>query len=121
MAICICREHLLKQHGLDAQPAATTWVAVTPSRADTRRTEGGQMKLYSMNGSHFASKCRIVIYEKGAPVDIVPIPGGDLQSPEYLKIYPMGKTPALAVDGTIIGESEIINEYLEERFPNPPL
>jgi glutathione S-transferase len=79
------------------------------------------MKLYSMNGSHFASKCRVVIYEKGAPVEIVPIPGGDLKSPEYLKIYSMGKTPALLLNGTIIGESEIINEYLEEKFPNPPL
>jgi len=79
------------------------------------------MKLYSMNGSHFASKCRVVIYEKGAPVEIVPIPGGDLKSPEYLKIYPMGKTPALAVNSMIIGESEVINEYLEEKFPHPPL
>jgi len=79
------------------------------------------MKLYNQNGSHFASKCRIVIYEKGAPVDIAPIPGGDLKSPEYLRIYPLGKTPSLALNGTIIGESEIINEYLEEKFPNPPL
>jgi len=79
------------------------------------------MKLYNMNGSHFASKCRIVIYEKAAPVEIVPIPGGDLKSPEYLRIYPLGKTPALAVDGMIIGESEIINEYLEEKFPLPAL
>ena len=79
------------------------------------------MKLYSMDGSHFASKCRVVIYEKRAPVDIVPIPSGDLKSPEYLKIYPLGKTPALMLDGAIIGESEIINEYLEEKFPHPPL
>jgi glutathione S-transferase len=79
------------------------------------------MKLYNMNLSNFASKCRLAIYEKGAAVDIVPIPGGDLKSPEYLKIYPMGKTPSLQVDGQIIGESEIINEYLEEKFPQKPL
>lgn len=79
------------------------------------------MQLYNQNGSHFASKCRIAIYEKGAPVAITPIPGGDLKSPEYLRIYPMGKTPALAVRDQVIGESEIINEYLEEKFPNPPL
>jgi glutathione S-transferase len=79
------------------------------------------MKLYNMNLSNFASKCRIAIYEKNAAVDIVPIPGGDLKSAEYLKIYPMGKTPALEVDGQIIGESEIINEYLEDKFPNPSL
>ena len=79
------------------------------------------MKLYNANLSNFASKCRLVIYEKGAPVDIVPIPGGDLKSPDYLKIYPLGKTPALEVNGQIIGESEIINEYLEEKFPATPL
>jgi glutathione S-transferase len=79
------------------------------------------MKLYNMNLSNFASKCRLTIYEKGAPVEIVPIPGGDLKSAEYLKIYPLGKTPALQVDGQIIGESEIINEYLEDKFPEKPL
>ena len=79
------------------------------------------MKLYNLNLSNYASKCRIAIYEKGCPVEIAPIPGGDLKSPEYLKIYPMGKTPALDADGMIIGESEIINEYLEEKFPTPAL
>lgn len=79
------------------------------------------MKLYNMNLSNFASKCRIAIYEKNAPVEIAPIPGGDLKSPEYLKIYPMGKTPSLDAGGQVIGESEVINEYLEEKFPNPPL
>ncbi len=79
------------------------------------------MKLYNMNLSNFASKCRLAIYEKGAPVEIVPIPGGDLKSPAYLKIYPLGKTPALEVNGQIIGESEVINEYLEEKFPEKPL
>ncbi|MGH7857603.1 MAG: glutathione S-transferase family protein [Candidatus Binatia bacterium] len=80
------------------------------------------MKLYNMNLSNFASKCRLVIYEKGAKVDVVPIPGNDLKSPEYLKIYPFGKTPSLQTDdGQMIGESEIINEYLEEKFPTPSL
>src|SRR5215471_2405997 len=79
------------------------------------------MKLYNMNLSNFASKSRIAIYEKGAKVDIVPIPGNDLKSPEYLKINPLGKTPALDADGLIIPESEVINEYLEDKFPTPPL
>jgi glutathione S-transferase len=79
------------------------------------------MKLYNMNLSNFATKCRIAIYDKGCQVDITPVPGNDLKSPEYLKIYPFGKTPSLDADGTMIGESEVINEYLEEKFPNPPL
>jgi glutathione S-transferase len=79
------------------------------------------MKLYSMYLSNFASKCRLAIYEKGAGVEIAPIPGGDLKSPEYLRIYPLGKTPSLDADGVVIGESEVINEYLEEKFPTPSL
>jgi glutathione S-transferase len=78
------------------------------------------MKLYGMNLSNFATKSRIVVYEKGANIEIVAPPGG-MTSPEYLKINPLGKIPTLDADGTIIPESEIINEYLEEKFPSPPL
>src|SRR5438093_817121 len=38
------------------------------------------MKLYNMYLSNFASKCRIAIYEKGARVEIAPIPAGDRRS-----------------------------------------
>ena len=79
------------------------------------------MKLYNMNLSNFASKSRIAIYDKGLDIEIAAIPGNNLKSPEYLKINPLGKTPALDADGVIIAESEIINEYLEDKFPNPPL
>lgn len=79
------------------------------------------MKLYNMNLSNFATKSRIAIYDKGLNIEIVPIPGNNLKSPEFLKINPLGKTPTLDADGTIIAESEIINEYLEDKFPTPPL
>jgi glutathione S-transferase len=79
------------------------------------------MKLYNMNLSNFATKSRIVVYEKGVNIELAPIPGGDNKSAEYLKINPFGKVPCLDADGVIIPESEIINEYLDEKFPNPPL
>ena len=79
------------------------------------------MKLYNMNLSNFATKSRIVVYEKGANIEVAPIPGGNMKSPEYLKINPLGKIPCLEADGTTIPESEIINEYLEEKYPSPPL
>jgi glutathione S-transferase len=78
------------------------------------------MKLYGMNLSNFATKSRIVVYEKGANIELMAPPGG-MKSPEYLKINPLGKIPTLDADGTIIPESEVINEYLEEKFPSPPL
>lgn len=79
------------------------------------------MKLYNMNLSNFATKCRIAIYDKSAPIKIVPVPNNDSKSPEYLKINPLGKVPALDADGVMIAESEVINEYIEDKFPSPPL
>jgi glutathione S-transferase len=78
------------------------------------------MKLYAMNLSNFATKSRIVVYEKSANIEVLAPPGG-LKSAEYLKINPLGKIPTLDADGTVIPESEIINEYLEEKFATPAL
>jgi glutathione S-transferase len=79
------------------------------------------MKLYNLNLSNFATKCRIVAFEKGANIELAAIPGGNPKSPEYLKINPLGKIPALETDGMVIAESEVLNEYLEEKFPTPAL
>jgi glutathione S-transferase len=79
------------------------------------------MKLYNLNLSNFATKCRIVVFEKGANIELADVPGGNPKSPDYLKINPLGKIPALQTDELVIAESEIINEYLEEKFPSPAL
>ncbi len=79
------------------------------------------MKLYNLMLSNFASKSRIAIYEKGLDVEMVDPPGG-LGSADYKKINPLGKVPALDLgNGQLIAESEIINEYLEDKFPEKPL
>jgi glutathione S-transferase len=43
------------------------------------------------------------------------------KSPEFLKLNPYGKIPVLVEDGKVLFESCIINEYLDEKYPNPPL
>jgi glutathione S-transferase len=78
------------------------------------------MKLYTVPLSNFGNKCVIVVYEKNAAVEIV-APPGELKSAAYLAINPLGKVPALEVNGQVIAESEVINEYLEDKFPTPPL
>jgi len=79
------------------------------------------MKLYSSDLSNFASKTRIAIREKGLNVELIKPPGGT-GSTEYRKLNPLGKIPALELDnGQVIAESETINEYLEERYPQNPL
>src|ERR1700735_4389738 len=83
--------------------------------------ESTTMKLYSMDLSNFATKSRLVIYEKGLNVEMAAIPGGKLSSPEYAQVNPLGKIPALDADGLLIPESEVINEYLEDKYPTPAL
>lgn len=79
------------------------------------------MKLYSLDLSNFASKTRIALYEKGVNFEKVNPPGG-LGSADYKKVNPLGKVPALVLDnGELIAESEIINEYLEDKYPEKPL
>jgi glutathione S-transferase len=46
---------------------------------------------------------------------------GDQQSPQYLKLYPNAVVPTLVNDGTVIIESSVISEYLDDAYPEPPL
>jgi glutathione S-transferase len=78
------------------------------------------MKLYQTNLSNYATKNRIAIYDKGLKIEFIEPPGG-LHSPEYQKINPLDKIPCLDADGVMIPESEVINEYLEDKFPDKPL
>src|SRR6185312_4734851 len=45
------------------------------------------------------------------------LPSGEHKKPEYLAINPVGKVPALIDGATIVHDSTIINEYLEDKFP----
>lgn len=81
------------------------------------------IKLYDFKSSPNCQRVKIVLAEKNLPYEIVPI---DLRAqaqktPDYLKLNPYGKVPVLADDDTVLYESCIINEYLEEKYPNPPL
>jgi len=81
------------------------------------------MKLYDFKSSPNCQRVKVVLAEKNLPYEIVPI---DLRAqaqktPDYLKLNPYGKVPVLTDDDTVLYESCIINEYLEEKYPNPPL
>jgi glutathione S-transferase len=43
------------------------------------------------------------------------------KTPEFLALNPYGKVPVLIDDGAVIYESTVVNEYLEDRFPESPL
>jgi glutathione S-transferase len=79
------------------------------------------MKLYSEDSSPYSAPVRVVLYAKGLDIDIEPPPGG-LLSARFHAINPVGTIPCLILeDGTPLPESAAIMEYLEERFPEPPL
>lgn len=79
------------------------------------------MRLYSENYSPFSAPVRIAIYAKALDIEIIAPPGG-LRSAQYHMINPLGTIPCLMLDnGTRLPESSAIMEYLEEKFPEPPL
>ena len=80
------------------------------------------MKLYHTPQSPYAARVRMQIYAKGldGQIELVAPPEGT-RSEAYRKLNPLGRVPALEVDGIVIPESEVICEYLEDRFPEPSL
>lgn len=78
------------------------------------------MTLYSVSFSPFAARCRISIYAKQLDVRMI-MPPADVGSEALRQVNPTGKVPYL-VDGSCrLTESEVICEYLEDRFPRPSL
>jgi len=79
------------------------------------------MKLYSDDQSPYCAPVRAAIYAKRLPIAIEPPPGG-LQSEAYRAASLTGTIPCLVLDdGTPLPESAVILDYLEDRFPDPPL
>lgn len=78
------------------------------------------MIFYASALSSYSAKVRLVLCVKNAPVEEREPPGG-YRSAEYRAIVPMGTLPAIQEGDWVLSESEAINEYLEERFPQPPM
>lgn len=81
------------------------------------------LQLYNQRTSCCAVKTRLALNEKGLEYEsiILDLRAGDQFKPEYLKLNPNGIIPTLVHDGVPIIESTVINEYLDEVFPDPPL
>ena len=81
------------------------------------------IKLYTFPLSTNSRKVRIALLEKGLEFERVNVDLAkrEQKNPEYLKIHPFGQVPALDDEGFIVYDSTIINEYLEDEYPYPPL
>jgi RNA polymerase-associated protein len=78
------------------------------------------MSLFSDIDDVYSHQVRIVLAEKGVNVEILPAkqnePGADL-----LSFNPYGTVPTLIDRDLVLYKPDIIMEYLDERFPHPPL
>lgn len=81
------------------------------------------LKLYDFKSSPNCQRVKVVLEEKKIPYETVNIDlrAGAQKTPDYLKINPYGKVPAIVDGDTVLYESCIINEYLEEKYSSPPL
>jgi glutathione S-transferase len=79
-----------------------------------------RVEIFSAKVCPYAQRSRLVLLEKGVDFELVEI---DLQSkPDWFtKISPYGKVPLIRYGSDRVWESTVINEYLEEVFPEPPL
>ncbi len=78
------------------------------------------MSLYSENDDIYSHQVRIVLAEKGVNVEIMSVKQGEAPN-ELLAVNPYGTVPTLIDRELVLYEARIIMEYLDERFPHPPL
>jgi glutathione S-transferase len=81
------------------------------------------LELYHYEPSANSMKPMLCLQEKGLEFvsHYVDLHSFEQHSPEFVKVNPNGQVPALIHNGAIITESTVINEYLEDVFPQVPL
>jgi glutathione S-transferase len=81
------------------------------------------IRFYYGSGSPYAWRVQLALEEKGLRYEpvLLSFQRGDLKTPEHLARSPRGKVPALSDGGLDLYESNAIVEYLEDRYPEPPL
>jgi len=78
------------------------------------------MTLYSGTTCPFSHRCRIVLFEKGMDFEVIDV---DLphKTDDPAANNPYGKVPVLVERDLVLFQANIINEYIDERFPHPQL
>ena len=78
------------------------------------------MTFYSDGTSHYSHRVRIVLAEKGVTVETIDVDPDE--KPEDLStLNPYNTLPTLVDRDLVLYEADIMMEYLDERFPHPPL
>ena len=78
------------------------------------------MTLYSGTTDPFSHRCRFVLFEKGMDFQVIDVDMFNMPE-DIAVINPYNKVPVLVERELVLYESNIINEYIDERFPHPQL
>ncbi|HIE90901.1 MAG TPA: glutathione S-transferase [Methylophilaceae bacterium] len=78
------------------------------------------MKLYSGSVDPFSHRCRIVLFEKGMDFEVIDVDLAN-KAEDLAILNPYGGVPVLVERDLVLTEANIINEYIDERFPHPQL
>jgi len=78
------------------------------------------LTLYDADRCPYCARVRIVLAEKGLEYETAVVDLDDRPAWIYEK-NPLGRVPVLEEDAFVLPESAVIDEYLEERYPEPPL
>lgn len=76
--------------------------------------------LYDAERCPYCARARIALAEKGIEHEVVAIDLSD-RPPWLYEKNPLGKVPVIEEDAFVLPESAVIMEYLDERYPEPPL
>src|SRR5438132_8632561 len=108
-----------RQRGRGLEREAAPWLRRAP--AVERVT--GPITLYDAPGSPCARRVRAVLLEKGLAwtTRLVDLTRMEQKRPAYLALNPNGVVPTLVHGDRVLYESNVITEYLDDVFPDPPL
>ncbi|HJY81138.1 MAG TPA: glutathione S-transferase family protein [Candidatus Binatia bacterium] len=81
------------------------------------------IKLYDFPRSPYCQKVRLVLAEKDLSYEkkFIDLTKNEQKVADFLRLNPYGKVPVLIDEDEVIYDSTIINEYLEDEYPHPPL
>jgi glutathione S-transferase len=81
------------------------------------------IKLYDFLPCPFGQKVRIALAEKGLTYELVEVDlaKGEHRQQDFFRLNPLGRVPVLIDEDATIYDSTIINEYLEDEYPDPPI
>ena len=78
------------------------------------------MTLFSAPSDPWSHRTRLVLAEKGIAIDLVNVDPHDLPE-DLIDLNPYHSVPTLVDRDLVLYDSRVIIEYLDERFPHPPL